>query len=85
MTWPWRKLFKEFILGEQNLFFSLIQKKEREREREGHYFSRMLDLRNCQKFTWLGAHLQLWTHRSRFFAVLLFFLNEKTVWLKEKK
>ena len=31
MTWPWRKLFKEFILGEQNLFFSLIQKKKRER------------------------------------------------------
>ena len=71
MTWPWVKLFKEFILGAQNLFFSLFKKKNR----EGHYFSRMLDLCNCQKFTWLGAHLQLWTYHSRFFAVLLFFFK----------
>lgn len=27
MTWPWVKLFKEFILGAQNLFFSLFKKK----------------------------------------------------------
>lgn len=33
MTWPWGKLFKEFILGAQNLFFSLFKKKKREKEK----------------------------------------------------
>ena len=59
VTWPWGKLFKEFILGEQNLFFSFLKKKER----EGHYFSRILDLCSCQKLTWLGVLLHMWNHR----------------------
>lgn len=38
MTWPWGKLFKEFILGEQNLYFFFFKKK-REKENRRPLFS----------------------------------------------
>ena len=66
MTWPWRKLFKEFILGEQNFFFSFLKKKKKEREREREkplFFKDVGFMQLPKKFTWLGALLHTWTHR----------------------
>ena len=74
MTWPWGKLFKEFILGAQNLFFSLFKKKKRERERKRRpLFFKDVGFMQLPKVHLAGSSSSAVDLSFQIFAVLLFF------------